>query len=76
MAFFTSEKRIQLETLRQAGMRAAAELASQLSCCSRTVERELARCAGKRYHAYRAGLDRQQCAGLSASNVARPKGSC
>jgi transposase, IS30 family len=69
MAFFTPEKRIQLETLRQAGMRAAAELASQLGCCSRTVERELERCAGRRYNAYRAGLDRKRCAALSAANV-------
>ena len=69
MAFFTPEKRIQLETLRQAGMRAAAELSRQLGCCSRTVERELDRCAGKRYTAYRAGLDRQRRAALSAANV-------
>jgi transposase, IS30 family len=68
MAFFTPEKRIQLETLRQAGMRAASELASQLRCCSRTVERELARCAGKRYNAYCAGLDRQKRAARSAAN--------
>ena len=69
MAFFTPEKRIQLETLRQAGMRAAAELASQLGCCSRSIERELARCAGKRYNAYRAGLDRKRCEARSAANV-------
>ena len=69
MAFFTPEKRIQLETLWQAGMRAAAELASQLGCCSRTVERELDRCAGKRYNAYRAGQNRQSSAALSAANV-------
>ena len=69
MAFFTPEKRIQLETLRQAGMRAAAELARQLGCCSRTVERELDRCAGRRYNAYRAGQNRQSCAALSAANV-------
>ena len=69
MAFFTPEKRIQLETLRQAGMRAAAELARQLGCCSRTVERELARCTGRRYNAYRAGLDRQSSAARSAANV-------
>ena len=72
MAFFTPEKRIQLETLRQAGMRAAAELSRQLGCCARTVERELDRCAGKSnggYNAYRAGLDRQRCAARSAANV-------
>ena len=69
MAFFTPEKRIQLDTLRQAGMRAAAELARQLGCCARTVERELERCAGRRYNAYRAGLNRQQCAARSSANV-------
>ena len=72
MAFFTPEKRIQLETLRQAGMRVAAELARQLGCRSRTVEREIDRCAGKNhfgYNAYRAGLDRQHCAARSAANV-------
>jgi transposase, IS30 family len=69
MAFFTPEKRIQLEALRQAGMRAAAELSRQLGCCSRTVERELDRCAGRRYNAYRAGLDRQRSAARSAANV-------
>ena len=56
-------------------MRAAAELARQLGCCSRTVERELERCAGKGYkgykgyNAYRAGLDRQSAAERSAANV-------
>ena len=75
MAFFTPEKRIQLEALRVAGMRAAAELARQLGCCSRTVERELDRCAGtdgkggKGYNAYCAGLHRQACAERSAGNV-------
>ena len=68
MAFFTPEKRIQLETFLQAGMRAAPELARQLGCCSRTVERERDRCAGRRYNAYRAGLDRQSCAARSAAN--------
>ena len=69
MAFFTPEKRIQLETLRQAGMRAAAELSRQLGCCSRTVEREIDRCAGRGYNAYRAGQNRQSCAARSAANV-------
>ena len=69
MAFFTPEKRIQLETLRCAGMRAASELARQLGCCSRTVEREMDRCAGKRYNAYQAGLDRQRRAARSAANA-------
>ena len=69
MAVFTPEKRIQLETLRQAGIRAAAELSRLLGCCSRTVERELDRCAGRRYNAYRAGLDRQSSAARSAANV-------
>jgi IS30 family transposase len=69
MAFFTPEKRIQLETLRQAGMRTATELSRQLGCCSRTVERELQRCAGRRYNAYRAGRDRQSSAARSAANV-------
>ena len=75
MAFFTPEKRIQLEALWRAGMRAASELACQLGCCSRTVERELDRCAGragkcsKSYNAYHAGQNRQACAGRSAANV-------
>ena len=69
MAFFTPEKRIQLEALRQAGMRGASELSRQLGCCSRTVEREIDRCAGRGYNAYRAGLDRQSCAARSAANV-------
>ena len=69
MAFFTPEKRIQLETLWQAGMRAAPELARQLGCCSRTVEREFDRCAGRRYNAYRAGRHRQKCAARSSANV-------
>ena len=75
MAFFTPKKRIQLEVLWQAGMRAASELARQLGCCSRTVERELDRCAGragkcsKNYNAYHAGQNRQACAERSAANV-------
>ena len=68
MAFFTPEKRIQLETFLQAGMRAASELSEQLGCCSRTVEREIDRCADRGYSAYRAGLDRQSCAARSAAN--------
>jgi len=69
MAIFTPEKRIQLEALMRGGMRAAAELARQLGCCPRSIERELARCAGERYSAFVAGIDRQRCAARSAANV-------
>ena len=50
-------------------MRAAAELARQLGCCSRTVEREFDRCADGRYNAFRAGQHRQKCAERSSAKV-------
>ena len=77
MVFFTPKKRIQLEPVRQAGIRAAPELSRPLGCCSRTVERELDRCAGRRYNANRAGHARQRRAALSAGNaVDRSSVSC
>ena len=43
MAFFTPEKRIQLQSYIEAGLVAATELARKLGCCARTVRREIDR---------------------------------
>ena len=40
MAFFTPEKRIQLQSYIEAGLVAATELARKLGCCARTARRE------------------------------------
>lgn len=71
MAFFTPEKRIQLQSYVEAGCVAASELASKLGCCARTVRRELARLQGTtlNYSATRAQAHRAACQQRSASNV-------
>ena len=71
MAFFTPEKRIQLQSYIEAGLVAATELARQLGCCARTVRREIDRLeAGTlNYTACAAQAHRAGCGQRSAANV-------